>query len=190
MIHIGSHFYDARRDDGVDVNHPKFDIWTLSHLYRLRLISPENYLAAVDYAERPSSENRYTWEWKPQEMRGMEERNSRTTYDFRKGKMPGQTGDRHKREVHEPTKLRCCPVVTCKRHTKGFPRKYNLFEHMKRCHPNVNAEEQTCFHGDEDQQQQQQARNNEEVSYLRPVGYETGQKRKRSFSIPGPLQSP
>lgn len=39
-------------------------------------------------------------------------------------------------------------------------------------------------------QQQQQARNNEEVSYLRPLDYETGQKRKRSFTIPGPFESP
>jgi len=42
--------------------------------------------------------------------------------------------DRHKREVHGP-KTYCCAIPTCKRHTKGFPRKYNLFEHQKRCHP-------------------------------------------------------
>ncbi|KAF4625798.1 hypothetical protein G7Y89_g12361 [Cudoniella acicularis] len=39
------------------------------------------------------------------------------------------------------------------------------------------------------QQQQQQARNNEETSYLRPE-YETGQKRKRSFTMPGSFESP
>jgi hypothetical protein len=42
--------------------------------------------------------------------------------------------DRHKREVHGD-KRHCCPVPSCKRHIKGFPRKYNLFEHQKRCHP-------------------------------------------------------
>jgi len=39
-------------------------------------------------------------------------------------------------------------------------------------------------------EQQQQARNNEEASYLRPVEYETGQKRKRSFTMPGTFESP
>ena len=38
-------------------------------------------------------------------------------------------------------------------------------------------------------QQQQQARNSEETSYLRPIGYETGQKRKRSFTMPGAFES-
>ena len=42
--------------------------------------------------------------------------------------------DRHAREVHG-SKAYCCPIATCKRHTRGFPRKYNLFEHQKRCHP-------------------------------------------------------
>ncbi|KAN0099015.1 hypothetical protein V8E51_014678 [Hyaloscypha variabilis] len=42
--------------------------------------------------------------------------------------------DRHAREVHG-SKAYCCPITTCKRHTRGFPRKYNLFEHQKRCHP-------------------------------------------------------
>lgn len=36
---------------------------------------------------------------------------------------------------------------------------------------------------------QQQTRNNEE-SYLRPDQYETGQKRKRSFTMPGTFESP
>jgi len=35
-----------------------------------------------------------------------------------------------------------CPMASCKRQQKGFPRKYNLFGHMKRCHPNVNPKEQ------------------------------------------------
>jgi hypothetical protein len=42
--------------------------------------------------------------------------------------------DRHRREVHG-SKTHCCPVALCKRHTIGFARKYNLFEHQKRCHP-------------------------------------------------------
>jgi hypothetical protein len=46
---------------------------------------------------------------------------------------------------------------------------------------------------DQQQQQQQQhqhSRSNEEVSYMRPIEYETGQKRKRSFTMPGTLESP
>lgn len=45
--------------------------------------------------------------------------------------------DRHNREVHGSagSQTYCCPVTTCKRHVRGFPRKYNLFEHQKRCHP-------------------------------------------------------
>ncbi|KAN0102279.1 hypothetical protein V8E51_012789 [Hyaloscypha variabilis] len=42
--------------------------------------------------------------------------------------------DRHTREVHG-NMAHYCPIPSCKRHTKGFPRKYNLFEHQKRCHP-------------------------------------------------------
>jgi hypothetical protein len=43
---------------------------------------------------------------------------------------------RHEKEVHlmYSPKLYLCPVRSCKRHQKGFPRKYNLFEHQKRCH--------------------------------------------------------
>ncbi|KAE9373011.1 hypothetical protein N431DRAFT_438411 [Stipitochalara longipes BDJ] len=42
--------------------------------------------------------------------------------------------DRHKREVHGSKTYRC-PLTSCKGHTRGFARKYNLFEHQKRCHP-------------------------------------------------------
>lgn len=42
--------------------------------------------------------------------------------------------DRHKREVHGPRTYRC-PITSCKGHSKGFARKYNLYEHQKRCHP-------------------------------------------------------
>jgi hypothetical protein len=42
--------------------------------------------------------------------------------------------DRHKREVHGE-KTHCCPISSCKRHIKGFPRKYNLYKHQKNCHP-------------------------------------------------------
>ncbi|KAH7330054.1 hypothetical protein BKA65DRAFT_480217 [Rhexocercosporidium sp. MPI-PUGE-AT-0058] len=41
--------------------------------------------------------------------------------------------DRHNREVHG-SRTHCCPITSCKRHVRGFPRKYNLFEHQKRCH--------------------------------------------------------
>lgn len=40
------------------------------------------------------------------------------------------------------------------------------------------------------QQQQQPTRNNEETSYLRQAEFETGQKRKRSFTLSGPFESP
>ncbi|KAG9235278.1 hypothetical protein BJ875DRAFT_483358 [Amylocarpus encephaloides] len=39
--------------------------------------------------------------------------------------------------------------------------------------------------GDQQSQAQPQARNNDDSSYLRPTEYETGQKRKRSFTMPG-----
>jgi hypothetical protein len=38
--------------------------------------------------------------------------------------------------------------------------------------------------------QQQQARNGDEASYLRSVDYETGQKRKRSYTTPSQFESP
>lgn len=41
--------------------------------------------------------------------------------------------DRHNREVHG-SQTYYCPITSCKRHIRGFPRKYNLFEHQKRCH--------------------------------------------------------
>ncbi|KAL2067890.1 hypothetical protein VTL71DRAFT_15988 [Oculimacula yallundae] len=41
---------------------------------------------------------------------------------------------------------------------------------------------------EQQQQQQQQVRNNGDTSYLR--SYETGQKRKRSFDLPGTFESP
>jgi len=53
---------------------------------------------------------------------------------------------------------------------------------------NGDANPQGQSQGNE-QQQQQQSRNNEETSYLRPIEYETGQKRKRSFTMPGQFES-
>ncbi|KAH6699004.1 hypothetical protein BKA61DRAFT_583041 [Leptodontidium sp. MPI-SDFR-AT-0119] len=41
---------------------------------------------------------------------------------------------RHLREKHGSEKY-YCPVSTCKRHRKGFPRRWNLLDHNKRCHP-------------------------------------------------------
>jgi len=47
----------------------------------------------------------------------------------------GNAGDlkRHQRAVHGRRTM-FCPVVTCKRHTKGFGRKDNWMEHLKRIH--------------------------------------------------------
>jgi hypothetical protein len=42
-----------------------------------------------------------------------------------------------------------CPVASCKRQQKGFPRKYNLFEHMKRSHPNFSQKGQDRTQGEE-----------------------------------------
>ena len=52
---------------------------------------------------------------------------------------------RHKREVHPADtgakELLRCPVPDCKRHTgKGFTRKENLNEHLRRVHPGVAVE--------------------------------------------------
>lgn len=56
-----------------------------------------------------------------------------------KGRDFGDKGglSRHQKEVHgiNNPKIYLCPVRTCKRHQKGFPRKYNLFDHQKRRHP-------------------------------------------------------
>ncbi|KAG0648439.1 Homeobox HD-10 [Hyphodiscus hymeniophilus] len=43
---------------------------------------------------------------------------------------------------------------------------------------------------DQPQQQHQHTRSNEESSYMRPLKYETGQKRKRSFTMPGQFEVP
>lgn len=40
---------------------------------------------------------------------------------------------RHSREVHG-SEVHYCPFVSCNRHKKGFPRKYNFLAHQKRCH--------------------------------------------------------
>lgn len=32
-----------------------------------------------------------------------------------------------------------CSVLSCKRHRKGFPRRYNLLQHMKLCHPDQSS---------------------------------------------------
>lgn len=54
---------------------------------------------------------------------------------------------RHEREVHGkhggPKAALMCPVRDCKRHSgKGFTRKENLNEHMRRVHPDVDAASQ------------------------------------------------
>jgi hypothetical protein len=40
------------------------------------------------------------------------------------------------------------------------------------------------------QQQQQEVRTSEEASYMRHIEYQTEQKRKRSYTIPGNFESP
>lgn len=44
------------------------------------------------------------------------------------------TLQRHQQSVHSNPHIRC-PVKSCRRHTKGFARKDNLREHIKRAHP-------------------------------------------------------
>ncbi|CZR61531.1 uncharacterized protein PAC_11428 [Phialocephala subalpina] len=48
------------------------------------------------------------------------------------GDKPGL--ERHEREVHGSEDYRC-PLTSCKRHSRGFNRRYNLLDHMRRCHP-------------------------------------------------------
>ena len=44
---------------------------------------------------------------------------------------------RHKQEVHSPPAF-SCPVVSCKRHRRGFSRRDNLKQHLERCHEDSN----------------------------------------------------
>lgn len=41
---------------------------------------------------------------------------------------------RHLREKHGSDKY-YCPISTCNRHRRGFPRRFNLLAHKRRCHP-------------------------------------------------------
>ncbi|RSL92103.1 hypothetical protein CEP52_013996 [Fusarium oligoseptatum] len=41
--------------------------------------------------------------------------------------------DRHMREVHSSQAF-FCPIVSCRRHKRGFNRRYNLLDHQKRRH--------------------------------------------------------
>ncbi|KUJ19197.1 uncharacterized protein LY89DRAFT_731613 [Mollisia scopiformis] len=52
--------------------------------------------------------------------------------------------ERHKREVHSSQIFRC-PIISCKRHTKGFNRAYNLHDHTKRCHPQASRSRAMLF---------------------------------------------
>ena len=55
--------------------------------------------------------------------------------------------------------------------------------------PNQQRTEQgSQSHTQTTDQEQQQNKNNEETSYLSPVRYEAGQKRKRSFTMPGQFE--
>ncbi|RSM14108.1 hypothetical protein CDV31_005570 [Fusarium ambrosium] len=51
--------------------------------------------------------------------------------------------DRHMREVHSSQTF-FCPIVSCRRHKRGFNRRYNLLDHQKRRHgQNVEGRFQT-----------------------------------------------
>ncbi|KAG4411410.1 hypothetical protein IFR04_015452 [Cadophora malorum] len=41
---------------------------------------------------------------------------------------------RHLREKHG-SDMYYCPISTCNRHHRGFPRRFNLLAHKRRCHP-------------------------------------------------------
>jgi hypothetical protein len=45
---------------------------------------------------------------------------------------------RHEQEVHGRPAF-TCPVASCKRHKKGFGRKYNLMHHLRRLHSSDSA---------------------------------------------------
>jgi len=59
------------------------------------------------------------------------------------------TLQRHQRSVHSKPKIQC-PVKSCRRQTKGFARKDNLREHIKRAHPRellqINGDSQDHYH--------------------------------------------
>lgn len=44
----------------------------------------------------------------------------------------------HEREVHGSQTYNC-PISTCKRSTRGFPRKWNFEQHMKKSHPSISS---------------------------------------------------
>lgn len=86
MEHIGWHFYESRRMDGVEVNHPRPDFWILEYLNSIGRISPQDYSHSIQYTERPHCDNTYHRDWRSPEMLAKEERNSVTSHDLRKEK--------------------------------------------------------------------------------------------------------
>ncbi|KAH8748501.1 hypothetical protein BGZ57DRAFT_776515 [Hyaloscypha finlandica] len=55
---------------------------------------------------------------------------------------------RHRREVHTSPAF-TCPITTCKRHRKGFGRKDNLIQHLKRTHSEDTIESTPIMNGNE-----------------------------------------
>jgi uncharacterized Zn-finger protein len=55
---------------------------------------------------------------------------------------------RHRREVHTLPAF-TCPIVTCKRFRKGFGRKDNLIQHLKRTHGEDAIESTPIMNGNE-----------------------------------------
>jgi len=84
LLHIGKHFYEHRRYDGVEVNHRGPDCFVLDHMNELGLIPIEDYNDANPYTQRPYVENTWPAGWESQEMLVKEERNTGTSYDSRK----------------------------------------------------------------------------------------------------------
>ena len=55
---------------------------------------------------------------------------------------------RHRREVHTLPAF-TCPIITCKRYRKGFGRKDNLTQHLKRTHGKDTIESTPIMNGNE-----------------------------------------
>ncbi|TVY62822.1 hypothetical protein LSUE1_G009556 [Lachnellula suecica] len=84
MVHIGAHFLEYRRLDGVEVNHPRPDFWTLEHMFREGLMSREDHSEVIGYSERPPCDNMYPLGYKSPEMIAREERDTIATHDIEK----------------------------------------------------------------------------------------------------------
>lgn len=90
---------------------------------------------------------------------------------------------RHQREVHKSREgdrvlsEYFCPDVRCERHTRGFPRRWNLMEHQRRIH-GVNRDQQQ-----QQQQQRQDDNNNNSNSIISGGGHRNPTPRRSQNSI-------